>query len=61
MLQFQDINFSYLINYVTSKKINDQVQLSGEDSGENHALNFLQGIQPPYLSMCNPPIQLLEK
>lgn len=38
------MNFSYLINYVTSKKFNDQVQLSREDFGQHSALNFLQGI-----------------
>jgi len=43
-LKFQDMNFSYLVNYVRSKKFNDQVQLSGEDFGQNNVLSFLQGI-----------------
>lgn len=42
-LEFQDMNFSYLINYVSSKKFNDEAQLCGEVFGQNNVLRFLQG------------------
>lgn len=42
-LEFQDMNFSYLINYMSSNKFNDQAQLSVEVFGQNNVLRFLQG------------------